>query len=71
MPFRAQWTPAGDGFVVGNMSRLLDVYSANSGALLAQLGSECMTAIPARCCLHPTLPALAAATGSGRVHLFR
>lgn len=70
MPFRAQWTPAADGFVVGSMQRCLDVFDA-SGALLSSLGSEHMTAIPARACLHPGLPAMAGATASGRLHLFR
>lgn len=70
MPFRAQWLPSCDGFVVGSMRRQLDVFDA-SGKLQGQLGSEHMTAIPARVALHPQLPALAGATASGRLHLYR
>lgn len=33
--------------------------------------SDLMTAIPSRCCVHTSLPLLAAATASGRVHVFR
>lgn len=36
-----------------------------------QLGSEFMTAIPSRNVTHPVLPVLAAATNSGRIHIYR
>lgn len=36
-----------------------------------QLHGEAMTAIPSRNVAHPSLPVLAAATNSGRVHIYR
>lgn len=56
---------------VGNMKRFVDVLGASGGELQHQLSSEHMTAIAARNCVHPTLPALAAATASGRAHVYR
>jgi hypothetical protein len=53
------------------MKRYVDVLGASSGDLQAQLSGEAMTAIAARSCVHPTLPALAAATASGRAHVYR
>lgn len=55
----------------GNMKRYVDVLGASGGELQAQLSGESMTAIAARNCCHPSLPALAAATASGRVHVYR
>lgn len=49
----------------------VDLYDASSGGEVGQLSHELMTAIPSRCCLHPQLDVVAAATGSGRVHCFR
>ncbi len=71
LPFRAVWTANGDGVVVGNMQRNVDVFDAGTGKRVKQLNSEFMTAIPSRNCLHPQLPILAAATASGRVHLYQ
>ena len=36
-----------------------------------QLSSPFMTAIPSRNAVHPHLPVLAAATNSGRIHIYR
>lgn len=72
LPFRAVWTPAADALVIGSMSdRAVDVLDAATGRRLAALRCEAMTAIPARSCVHPVLPALAAGTASGRAHVFR
>ncbi len=74
LPFRAVWTPAGDGAVIGNMKRGLDVFSVATGGKgrVAQLVSDFMTAIPCRATfLHGAAPVLAAATSSGRVHVWK
>lgn len=47
----------------------VDVFDA-AGAQLAALSSEYQTAISPRNVVHPRLPLLAAATASGRVHLY-
>lgn len=41
LPFRACWTAAGDGVVVGNMKRFVDVFDAASGELAVQVGIWC------------------------------
>ncbi|KAI7843657.1 hypothetical protein COHA_002559 [Chlorella ohadii] len=71
LPFRACWNAAGDGVIVGNMNRFVDIFDAGSGALAGQLSSPFMTAIPSRNAVHPRLPVLAAATNSGRIHIYR
>ena len=71
LPFRAVWTSAGDGVLVGNMQRNVDVYSVATAKLVKQLQSPFMTAIPSRSCVHPTLPIVAASTASGRVHVYQ
>ena len=76
MPFRARWTPAGDGFVIGSMSRTVEVFGAGAGAdggceRAFELADEKMTAIPARNAMHPRLPVIAAGTNSGRIHIWR
>ncbi|KAL4433964.1 hypothetical protein ABPG75_000405 [Micractinium tetrahymenae] len=72
LPFRAVWTPAADGVIVGNMKRFVDIFDAQSGGMLAQLSSEHMTAIASRNAVHPAgLPVLASATNSGRIHVYR
>ncbi|KAG1665043.1 hypothetical protein FOA52_003219 [Chlamydomonas sp. UWO 241] len=70
-PFRAVWGPGADWIGVGSMRRGVDVYAADNGKQLATLQSEFMTAIPSRVCAHESLPVLAAATSSGRIHLYR
>jgi len=70
LPFRAVWLPGSDGVVCGTMKRGVQMYSSASGKRMAHYDSDFMTAIPSRCCVHPTLPILGAATSSGRIHLF-
>lgn len=53
------------------MKRAVDIFDATTGALAAQLSSGAMTAIPSRNAVHPVLPVLAAATNSGRIHIYR
>lgn len=43
----------------------------DDGKAASTLRSDLMTAIPSRCAVHPALPLLAAATASGRIHVFR
>ena len=75
IPFRAIWTAAADGVVVGSMARgarRATLYDAKSGKKLHDfIEPELLSAIPSRCAAHPTLPAIAAATSSGRIHVFR
>ena len=71
VPFRATWTAAGDALLVGDMKRSAHVYDATSGRRVARLHApELMTAIPSRNAAHPNGRAIAAATNSGRIHLF-
>jgi len=37
LPFRACWNAAGDGVIVGNMNRFVDIFDAGSGALAGQV----------------------------------
>ena len=53
------------------MKRFVDVIDAGTGALRCQLSSEHQTAIASRSAVHPELGALAAATASGRIHVYR
>ena len=71
MPFRAVFTPRGDGVVLGGMKRSVDVYSAADGRQLAALRSDLMTAIGSRIAMHAERPVLAAATASGRANVWR
>ena len=50
-------------------ARQVDVFDA-AGEQRAALSSEFQTAISPRNIMHPRLPLLAAATASGRVHLY-
>ncbi|PNH10915.1 WD repeat domain-containing protein [Tetrabaena socialis] len=79
---RAVWSAQCDAVVVGSMRRGLDLFQADDpgagaasagggGQLLASLSSEHLTAIPSRAAPHPLLPALVAATSSGRCHVWR
>lgn len=56
-------------FVIGNMNRFVDVYTAD-GEQLAQLGSDSITAVPAVCQFHPTKDWVAGGTGSGKLCLW-
>ena len=71
VPFRATWTASGDGVLVGGMKRTADIYDPASGSRLASLSSEHMTAIPSRNACHQGGTVVAAATNSGRVHIYR
>lgn len=71
-PFRAVWSADSSSVIVGNMKRYLDVFDATNGKLTCQ-GSEpeLMTAIPSRNCCSDDGHRIAAATASGRVHVYR
>lgn len=71
--FRATWLPWSDepAFVVGNMGRQLDVFSAVDGRPLAALASPLLGTIPAVTVAHPTEPVIAGGVASGRCYLFR
>jgi len=71
VPFRATWSPAGDGVVVGGLRRTAELYAAAGGGRLGALSSELMTAIPSRNTCHPSGRAVACATNSGRIHVYR
>jgi WD40 repeat protein len=70
---KAQWQQRPeDGiqkFVVGNMNRFVDVYTAD-GEQLAQLGGEGITAVPAVAQWHPTREWVAGGTASGKLCLW-
>lgn len=72
VPFRPVWSPAGDAVLTGDMKRGVALFDAASGAQKCLLASDYLTAIPSRLALHPAgLPVMAAATSSGRVHIWR
>ncbi|GHP04386.1 hypothetical protein PPROV_000314000 [Pycnococcus provasolii] len=75
MPFRASWCAAGSSFFIGSMNRQLEMYDVSPGIAAAtclfRQTSDHMTAIASRYAQHPTLACCAAATSSGRIHLFR
>lgn len=71
IPFRAIWGPAGDWLACANMHKGIDLHCTQTGDKLAVLSNDHMTAIPSRLCVHPEHNVLAAATGSGRVHLWQ
>ena len=70
VPFRACWTAGGDALVCGGMKRTCEVFDAASGAPLASLADDKMTAIPSRNAVHREGSTVACATNSGRIHLF-
>jgi hypothetical protein len=73
VPFRAQWSAASDAVLVGSMNTRVhgaDLYDAATGAHLTALSDELLTAIPSRNAAHPGGRAIAAGTGSGRLHVF-
>ena len=71
---RAQWQrhppDSIHRFVIGNMNRFVDIYSA-SGEQLAQLGGDGITAVPAVAQFHPTEQWVAAGTASGKLCLWK
>jgi len=71
LPLRAIWSPTADAVVVGSMRRETEFICPKSGNHLKRLyNAELMTAVPSRHACHPLLPAVAAATASGRVHVW-
>ena len=78
LPFRPAWWGPG-ALLVGDMKRGVAVFDAASGARVGLLQAEAMTAIPSRLAPWGAAPGggergpamLAAATNSGRVHVFR
>lgn len=72
LPFRAVWTPAGDGVVIGSMRREIEVFESSSGKLAGKYSdAERMTAIASRYAVHPSKDIIAAGTASGRLHIYR
>ena len=72
LPFRAVWTPAGDGVVIGSMRREVELFDSSSGKLAGKYSdAERMTAIASRYAVHPTKDIVAAGTASGRLHIYR
>ncbi len=80
LPFRAIWGADASFFTIGSMKRGIDIFDASTGLQvrsgsrvlqMASLQSELMTAIPSRLAAHPHAPVLAAATNSGRAHIWR
>jgi hypothetical protein len=70
--YRAVWTPASDGVVVGSMKREVELFDTAGGKLAAKLSdADRMTAIASRFAVHPTLDIIAAGTASGRLHIYR
>ena len=71
LPLRAIWSPTADAVVVGSMRRETEFICPKTGKHLKRLSNaELMTAVPSRHACHPLLPAVAAATASGRVHVW-
>lgn len=71
MPFRPTWAPAGDAVCVGDLKRGVAVFKDSGGPAVGVLQApEALTAIPSRVAMHPD-GLMAAATSSGRVHIFR
>jgi hypothetical protein len=76
VPFRPCWSPDGSALAVGDMKRGVALFDAASGSQAGPLlAAEPLTAIPSRLAMQALPgaagPLLAAATSSGRVHIFR
>jgi|TARA_B100000513_G_scaffold185824_2_gene107191 WD40 repeat protein len=72
LPLRAIWAPSGDGIICGAMDRSCKLFDANDGRLLAShKDPEILTAVPSRNAAHSSAAAIASATASGRVFVFR
>eukprot|EP00892_Ulva_mutabilis_P010595 jgi/Ulvmu1/7908/UM004_0140.1 len=71
VPFRARWGPGGQSIVCGDMGRGICTWNSIEQAAPSHLlRSEWMTAIPSRLAVDNTRGLLAAATASGRIHLW-
>ncbi|KAJ9513292.1 hypothetical protein QJQ45_001328 [Haematococcus lacustris] len=72
VPFRAVWGPAADCVAVGSMSRGVDLFTPDCAYKVGSLvEGELMRSIVSRLAFHPHCHALAAANGSGRLHVWR
>ncbi|CAG8507560.1 3147_t:CDS:10 [Paraglomus occultum] len=72
--FRSTWHPNPNvypHFVVGNMKRAVDIYSAIDGRALCILHSDELTAIPAVNVFHPTQNIIISGNASGRMVLWK
>lgn len=71
VPFRARWGPVGRSVICGDMSRGVCTWGSPEQAAPSHvLRSEWMTAIPSRFAVDNISGVLAAATSSGRIHLW-
>ncbi|ODQ67745.1 WD40 repeat-like protein [Nadsonia fulvescens var. elongata DSM 6958] len=59
-----------DRFVIGNMNRYIDVYTAD-GRQLAHLGHPLMSAVPAVSQFHPTCNWIVGGSASGKAYLWK
>ena len=72
LPLRAIWSAGGDGILCGGMDRSCKIFDAEDGRLLAaHKEPELLTAVPSRNATHRSKAAIACATASGRVFVFR
>lgn len=80
--FKAVWrgqdlcstiTPSSEksAIVVGNMKRIVDIYSGDKGRPLATLTDVSLTAIPAINVWHPTLNVIVSGNASGRMNVWK
>jgi WD40 repeat protein len=71
LPFRAIWAADGAAVVCGNMSRETELFDPKTGGSMARWRHEALlTAVPSRHACHAGGAAVAAATASGRVHVW-
>lgn len=67
--FKCTWDPANDDtFVIGNMKRAVQLFSATTGEELAYISHELLTAIPTQNAIHPKLNCILSGTASGRAY---
>jgi len=71
LPFRAAWTPDAAGIIVGSLRREVEIFCSASGDALNRYSSELQTAVSSRHSVHVCTGSIAAATASGRVHIYR
>ena len=72
LPFRAVWAADGSAVICGSMKRETEFFSASTGkSLMALKHAELLTAVPSRHAVTGDGAAVAAATASGRVHIWK
>merc|ERR1712094_116642 len=71
LPFRAAWIPDAAGIIVGSLRREVEIFCSASGDALNRYSSELQTAVSSRHSVHVCTGSIAAATASGRVHIYR